>query len=322
MSLCDRLKAIRLHLGLSQQEFASKFNISQSTYGSYERGDRSIPDELKLSLTRFAVNMNWFFTGQGDMFFDSAKNWPNRNEASNQSKSTGQGSRFFDSAKNWPNRNEASKDRAEELLDTVNWIKDMMEARGMLDDEGRAIRVSCPLCHVVNKLDKKRQTKALGYAEALYHEMHPEEPATGDLSWQNEAREDAPEYGTYDVALPFASGIAAGEPREVFFDYEVYRVDRRKLKGPVENYVAVRVTGTSMTHADIPDNSVVIIRKGQPLISGKIYLVRHEGAYTLKRYIKEKDGTQRLVYDDGTGRSVVVEDGDYKMVGQFCFVAE
>ncbi len=291
-SVLLRVKEVIKHVGLSDSAFSKRIGVKQTTFsGLFQRDVVPRADMLIDISNEYKVNPTWLLTGEGNMFFDSVQNEPNQNVP--------------------------SKDRTDELIERIDWMADMMEARGMLADDGKAIRVTCPLCHVVNKLDHEHQIKALGYAEALLHDMNPKKKGGGYETFDPE-----PEYSLGSASLPYAEGIAAGEPHESFFDYGVYKVDRALLEGSLQDYVAVRVSGTSMVNADIPDDSVVIIRKGQPLISGKIYLVRHEGAYTLKRYIKDKDGTQRLAYDDGTGRSVVVEDGDYQVVGRFCFVAE
>lgn len=69
MGISDRLKQIRLKSGLSQTSFAEQFGLAQTTYGPYETGKRSVPDELKQQLSqRFNVNLHWLITGQGEMY--------------------------------------------------------------------------------------------------------------------------------------------------------------------------------------------------------------------------------------------------------------
>lgn len=71
MNIGDRLKVIREHLKLSQNQFVEVFNIKQATLSKYERNDLSIPDELKMKLmTEYNINLNWLLTGQGSMFLD------------------------------------------------------------------------------------------------------------------------------------------------------------------------------------------------------------------------------------------------------------
>ena len=74
MDINYRLKQIREEYGLSQAKFAIKFNLPQSTYAQYEKGGRAIPDNLKLELSQFGINMNWLITGKGKMFLDSSEN--------------------------------------------------------------------------------------------------------------------------------------------------------------------------------------------------------------------------------------------------------
>lgn len=68
MKIYVRLKELREWYGESQAKFAQRFGIAQNTYGQYEIGKRSIPDDFKTMLAESGVDMNWLITGQGDMF--------------------------------------------------------------------------------------------------------------------------------------------------------------------------------------------------------------------------------------------------------------
>lgn len=62
---------IRESLGETQSRFVAKFGIPQSTYGQWEVGKRSIPDEFKIQLSSLGVNLHWLITGEGKMFLNS-----------------------------------------------------------------------------------------------------------------------------------------------------------------------------------------------------------------------------------------------------------
>ncbi len=65
----DRLREIRTDADLSQAQFASIFHLPQSTYAQYEKGGRSIPDELKEGISNaFNINLHWLITGNGDKY--------------------------------------------------------------------------------------------------------------------------------------------------------------------------------------------------------------------------------------------------------------
>lgn len=149
----------------------------------------------------------------------------------------------------------------------------------------------------------------------------PALPPAAASSKAEEAHEPVPEYGRPKLQIPHIIGAAAGEPREVFVD-DMYELSRDKVDGPAKDYVAVTISGTSMTEADINDGDVVIVRRDRDLIDGRIFLVRYEDEYVLKRYRRNEEGTERLDYEDGSGRSVVVRPGDWQVIGAFCFVAE
>ena len=70
----DRMKELRKALGLTQQEFADKLNISRNNIASYETG-KSNPGYAVISLIcrEFNVNEGWLRTGEGAMFLDRTR---------------------------------------------------------------------------------------------------------------------------------------------------------------------------------------------------------------------------------------------------------
>lgn len=65
----ERIKEIRLKLGISQVDFAKKIYISKSLYGEIEIGNRKVNDRIiQLISTQFNVNKEWIKTGKGEMF--------------------------------------------------------------------------------------------------------------------------------------------------------------------------------------------------------------------------------------------------------------
>lgn len=68
------LKKVRQELGLSVAKFAEKLEMSASTLTGYERGERTPSWNLFTQLSiKSCVNMNWFVTGQGEMFIDKCE---------------------------------------------------------------------------------------------------------------------------------------------------------------------------------------------------------------------------------------------------------
>ncbi|MVA17677.1 helix-turn-helix domain-containing protein [Agrobacterium vitis] len=62
-----RLAQIRK--GMDRREFAESIGVNDGTLGNYERGDRSPDWSFLATLQREKhVNLNWLFTGQGDVF--------------------------------------------------------------------------------------------------------------------------------------------------------------------------------------------------------------------------------------------------------------
>lgn len=69
----NRLKIIRTHLNLSQEEFGSRIGIkSRAHISSLESGSRNITDRIIKDLVSvYNVNEEWLRTGEGDMFLVS-----------------------------------------------------------------------------------------------------------------------------------------------------------------------------------------------------------------------------------------------------------
>jgi DNA-binding XRE family transcriptional regulator len=65
----NRLKIIRNRLNMkNQSQFAEKLGITQTTLSKYEKGTSDIPDDVKLKIGSFGVNLHWLLTGMGVMF--------------------------------------------------------------------------------------------------------------------------------------------------------------------------------------------------------------------------------------------------------------
>jgi len=64
-----RIIKIRESLGFTQQEFADRISVAQSTIAGYERGTR-IPKPIFVDklCSEFNVNEEWLRTGEGEMF--------------------------------------------------------------------------------------------------------------------------------------------------------------------------------------------------------------------------------------------------------------
>lgn len=69
LKLNERLKAMRKHLNLKQDEMGAKVNLSRSHISSLENGTRELTDRIISDVCReFNVNEHWLRTGEGEMF--------------------------------------------------------------------------------------------------------------------------------------------------------------------------------------------------------------------------------------------------------------
>lgn len=66
-----RLKELRTELGLTLEEFGKKVGVTRSAVGRIEKGERSVTEQMFLSICReFNVNEDWLRNGTGEMFVE------------------------------------------------------------------------------------------------------------------------------------------------------------------------------------------------------------------------------------------------------------
>jgi SOS-response transcriptional repressor LexA/DNA-binding XRE family transcriptional regulator len=65
----ERLKIVRNSLNMkTQSQFAEKLGINQTTLSKYENGTSDIPDETKVKISGYGINLHWLLTGEGTPF--------------------------------------------------------------------------------------------------------------------------------------------------------------------------------------------------------------------------------------------------------------
>ena len=70
MTVNERLALARKALKLTQRGFAGKISVATGFIASMEIGDRKVnPRIMKLVSSTFNVNLQWFETGEGEMFY-------------------------------------------------------------------------------------------------------------------------------------------------------------------------------------------------------------------------------------------------------------
>jgi len=71
MSININFLTIRKKLGLNQTEYAEKLDSSQNLISKYEKGQVEVPFKIINNLHKILnININWFLTNKGDMFFN------------------------------------------------------------------------------------------------------------------------------------------------------------------------------------------------------------------------------------------------------------
>lgn len=79
--ISERLRIIRLKLGLTMEKFAACGGLSKSLISIIESGHKRPPFMLLLGLYRqYKVNILYLFTGEGEMFVGSGSKVQNSND--------------------------------------------------------------------------------------------------------------------------------------------------------------------------------------------------------------------------------------------------
>lgn len=69
MTIGERIKMLRDHLGITQEEFSQKLGTTRNTITNYESGRREPMEATIKSICReFNVNYDWLKSGSGEMF--------------------------------------------------------------------------------------------------------------------------------------------------------------------------------------------------------------------------------------------------------------
>ena len=69
--ICERIKAVRQALGLSQAKIGDKVGFSKQSIAQMELAQISVSERyVKLLAAMFGVNEQWLRTGEGEMFTD------------------------------------------------------------------------------------------------------------------------------------------------------------------------------------------------------------------------------------------------------------
>jgi SOS-response transcriptional repressor LexA len=117
------------------------------------------------------------------------------------------------------------------------------------------------------------------------------------------------------IMIPYFGKTAAGEPLDINIPSgEFMPFPRQALKGEPEDHFYLKIQGYSMVEAGINEGDLVVIRKAEEPVNGKIMLVRHEGASTLKRLVY-RNRKWHLRWDDGSGREIRVDSGNFQVQG-------
>ena len=155
--------------------------------------------------------------------------------------------------------------------------------------------------------------------------LYPDGTFIEDSKLPEEVKESIPSYtADYEEPedmeeLPLAVNLAAGVPVEAADSGETYPVPKRFIKKN-KKYCVAKISGTSMTEADIPDDSYVLLEYTDQPVNGKNMVVKYGSNTTLKLLHQTETGSWELLYCDGSGAKIELKDGDWEVKGKFITV--
>ena len=214
---------------------------------------------------------------------------------------------------------------------SLNWLFFGIGKMGLSDAASQSEYRNHPLVLGIDALIKENLKEPLSRFEEhesrlsaleskydnLSHLPEPEIKYPTETPDDDHVAEPEPVYGG-DVL--FFDNVAAGPPTWQFTDSgRVIDVPPRLIKTKAEDYYALRVKGNSMIDAFIPDGSLVLIRRSDVPVHGKIQVVRLDDRVTIKRMREEEDNSWTLCYEDGTGQTVPLGE-DNQVQGDFVAV--
>lgn len=72
MNMNERIGMVRKHLKLNQSEFSKQLGYSRSIANALESGEKKPSREALIKMVElYNVNINWLFTGKGEMFYNA-----------------------------------------------------------------------------------------------------------------------------------------------------------------------------------------------------------------------------------------------------------
>jgi SOS-response transcriptional repressor LexA len=147
--------------------------------------------------------------------------------------------------------------------------------------------------------------------------LEKKDPSGGDFTGEAEPEYEAEEE---TAVVPYVEDIAAGPPIAQSEDQSGrISVPARYIRKGFRYYAAA-IRGTSMSETGIRDGDLVLIRHTDVPADGAIQVVRYRGKSTLKRLREIEGGGWEMHYEDGSGKVVRLDSGDYEVQGEFVAV--
>jgi SOS-response transcriptional repressor LexA len=228
---------------------------------------------------------------------------------------------------NLPRANQAAR-IAQYLKTTVEYLVTGEDPEGIpphILDLARKIAGLTPQDReeIMALIDLKLARYAPKYQE-ITQDPAPEYAAEPDAAYRREPLHIVNDVEFLDgeiIMIPYFGNVAAGKPLDINNPREYLPFPLQALKGDPGDYFYLKIRGYSMVDAGINEGDMVVIRKAEEPIDGKIMLIRYENAATLKR-IAIRNGTTYLCWENGTGEEIKVDSADYEVQGTLAWIAK
>ena len=319
MNFSKKIAELRDFFNLSNAGLEKKLSLSNGYISNIEKNGTDNPGKLLVALSSIGISTDWFLADKGNMFVEDTKQetlpFAYQNEQAKSKEpcllltkmskqkagktaDTTEKQACEDSFKSLVLESTAEiRERIDETFSEHNARLEKLEAA----IRGYEVRRN-------SRQPDKAEDKAITYLEKVYSD-------DGGLIVAEPSALYGAGYADDTISLPLALNLAAGIPIEACDINETYRVPKKFLKKG-HDYCVAKIKGTSMTDAGIADGAFVLLEYTDEPVSGTIMVVKYGNNTTLKRLHERADGIWELLYEDGSGAKIELQEGDWAVKGK------
>jgi len=289
--MTEKIEALLKHFGVSVAGLEKILNLSNGYISSVTNKDgkrKTVdnPGKMLVALNEKGISTDWFLTGEGEML---------------------------------RNRKVGTVEKGKHPI--VTGVEALVEHRVAELESGILSRLAELEARLEAGLGRLPASEPAPKPSIVRYPAEAKYPAEAEYPAESrpteEVREPEPEYSVVRYGK-----TAAGPPLQTMDEsYEAVKVPGELMPpGNPEDFFAFHVEGNSMIHANIPDGSLVLVKRSDVPAHNRIQVVYADNGLTIKRMVEGEDHGLTLHYEDGSGDTIPLKDKDYNVLGNFVLV--